>query len=175
MAERTSASRIGSTVVFFAAAALVAGLLSRPGSSPLEGKSAADFTLASVSDATRFRLADQRGTPVLIEVFASWCSVCRHAAPTMAEAAAAKRSGAVRFVGVSVDDTSEVAERTKRAWGIPYDVLLDDGRFTRAYDVKLLPTFILVGADGAIKKAASGALSESEIESWLSGVGASRL
>jgi thiol-disulfide isomerase/thioredoxin len=175
MADRTSASRIGSTVLFFVAAALVAGLLSRPGSSPLEGKSAADFSLASVSDATRFHLAEQRGTPVLIEVFASWCSVCRHAAPAMAEAAAAKRSGAVRFVGVSVDDTPEIAQRTKGAWGMPYDVVLDDGRFTRAYGVKLLPTYILVGADGEVKKATSGALSGSELESWLSGVGATRM
>lgn len=175
MAERSPVSRIGSTVVFFGAAALVAGLLSRPASSPLEGKPAVDFSLASVSDAKRFHLAEHRGTPVLIEVFASWCSVCRHAAPVIAEAAGAKRSKAVQFVGVSVDDNPEIAERTKLAWGIPYDVVFDDGRFSRTYDVKLLPTFILVGADGAVRKAASGSLSSSELESWLSGVGAGRM
>jgi thiol-disulfide isomerase/thioredoxin len=171
--------------MFFAAAALVAGLLSRPGSSPLEGKPAADFTLPSVtghegsdlasSGAPRFRLSDHHGTPVLIEVFASWCGTCRRAAPAVAEVAAAKRSRAVEFVGVSVDDTAEVAARAKRLWGIPYDVLLDDGTMTRAYGIKLLPTFILVGSDGAVKKAVSGALSSSELEDWLSDVGATRL
>jgi thiol-disulfide isomerase/thioredoxin len=172
-------------VLFFAAAALALGLLSRPGSSPLEGKPAADFSLPSVAGeseaadraatgAPRFRLSDHRGTPVLIEVFASWCATCRRAAPAVAEVAAARRSRAVQFVGVSVDDTAEIAARAKLAWGIPYDVLLDDGTMTRAYGIKLLPTFILVGSDGAVKKAMSGALSSSELEDWLSDVGAAR-
>ncbi len=162
-------------VLFFAAAVGVAMALSRRGSGPPEGTPAKDFVLPIAETGASFHLADQRGTPVLLEVFASWCPTCRHNAPTMDEIARTRRSHQVRFVGISVDDTIERARAVKRAWGIPYDVLFDSGSFSKAYDIKLLPTYVMVDGSGRIRHVATGGQSRDVIEGWLAEVGASRL
>lgn len=173
--KQSETSRQIKYVLFFAAAVGVAMALSRRGSGPDEGTPAKDFTLASADTGTSFHLADQRGTPVLLEVFASWCPTCRQSAPTLDEISQAKRARSVRFVGVSVDDTVERARAVKHAWHIPYDVLHDNGSFSKAYNITLLPTFILVDANGRVRHVATGGQSRAELESWLADVGASRM
>ena len=71
-------------VFVYGALALLAVLfVSRKLSGPSEGGQAAPFDLPLVGGAegARFRLADKRGQPVLIEVFAAWCGACRRSAP----------------------------------------------------------------------------------------------
>jgi cytochrome c biogenesis protein CcmG/thiol:disulfide interchange protein DsbE len=150
--------------------------LGRRTSGPEPGTLATDFALPVVSsERETFRLSEQRGKPVLVEVFASWCSVCRRAAPTLSEVARAPRQREVRFVGVSVDERSEDARAVAREWEIPYAVLHDDGRFARSYQVTLLPTFVLIDAEGKIRRVSSGSPSRKELESWLGELGAARL
>lgn len=171
----SESSRTIKYVLFFAAAIGVAMALSRSGSGPPEGTPAKDFTLPIAETGAAFHLADQRGTPVLLEVFASWCPTCRHNAPTMDEIANTKRSGKVRFVGISVDDSIARARAVKQAWGIPYDVLFDNGSFSKSYGITLLPTFVMVDASGKIRHVATGGQSRDVIEGWLDEVGASRM
>lgn len=151
-------------------------LLGRRSSGPPKGEPAADFSLPVVSGTPgEFRLAEQRGTPVLVEVFASWCGVCRRTAPTVGRAAEQRRKRDVRFVGISVDDSAEEARRVAREWQIPYDVLHDTGQFARSYHVESLPTFVLIGDDGRVLEVNVGSLSEAKLERWMSEVGAEKL
>lgn len=173
--QRSELGRQLKYILFFAAAVAVAMMLSRRSSGPTEGVAAKDFTLPNAQTGESFRLSAQRGTPVLVEVFASWCGVCRQTAPTLEEVSQAKRARAVRFVGVSVDDSAARAQAVKRAWGIPYDVLHDDGSFAKSYDITLLPTFILVDDSGHVRRVATGGQSKAELERWLDEVGATRL
>lgn len=151
-------------------------LLGRRASGPKAGALAADFSLSVVSGTgSEFRLSEQRGKPVLLEVFASWCGVCRRNAPTIGQAATAKRRREVRFVGVSVDDSADEARRTAREWRIPYDVLHDNGGMAKAYGIESLPTFVLIDDAGRVLKVNVGALREAELERWMAEVGAERL
>lgn len=148
----------------------------RRSSGPEEGTPAKDFALPLVSGAAeRVQLSELRGRPVLVEVVASWCGVCRRAAPTLAAAARAPRQREVRFLAISLDeDRSDAAELAKK-WDIPYDVAHDDGRFARSYDVTLLPTLILIDPEGRIRHVSTGAPRPSELEAWLAEVGAAKL
>lgn len=158
-------------VIYFLIAAGIFALLSRRSSGPDEGAAAADFELPAVSG-TSFHLAAQHGHPVVIEAFASWCPTCRRTAPMLADAARAPRSRKVQFVGVSVDDSSARARAVKNAWRIPYPVLHDDGRFARLYKITLLPTIIVIDAEGRVRHVATGMPRRSTLEGWLSDVGA---
>jgi cytochrome c biogenesis protein CcmG, thiol:disulfide interchange protein DsbE len=161
--------------LFFAGAIALAMLLFPRRSGPELGKPAKAFDLPLVDRDGRVALADVKGQPVLLETFASWCSACRSSAPTLAAAAQASRARPVRFIGVSVDDSPEQARRVKDAWRIPYDVALDDGgRFSKDYGVRLLPTFVLIDAEGRVRRVATGKPSPSELEGWLAEVGAER-
>ena len=87
-------------------------------SGPDEGATAAPFELPLANRDGTFRLADQRGKPVVIEVFASWCGACRRATPSLAEAYRAHGRQAT-FIGVSVDDRREDAARGEKRLGHP--------------------------------------------------------
>lgn len=142
--------------------------VSRKFSGPREGVEAAPFDLPLVGagDGKRFRLEEQRGKPVLIEVFAGWCGACKRSAPALAEAY--RQNAGVSFLGVSMDGSPDDALRVKKDWGIPYDVAHDDGSVAKRYDIEVLPTFILVGKDGVVRRVSTGVVSPKEVSGWLS-------
>lgn len=144
-------------------------------SGPDEGKPAAAFDLPVLAgDGARVDLDDLRGTPVVIEVFASWCHTCERGAPTFNEVAQATRAGQVRFLAISVDDDPAAGREAARRWGIPCTVLHDDGRFARDYGISLLPTVVVLGADGTVLHTQSGPVSKERYERWLTDLGAGR-
>ncbi|MBI3201471.1 MAG: TlpA family protein disulfide reductase [Myxococcales bacterium] len=148
----------------------------RRSTGPETGAPAKDFALTVVAgQVPRVTLADLHGRPALIEVVASWCGVCRRAAPTLAAAARAPRKREVRFLAVSVDDDPNAARALARDWQIPYDVAHDDGSFARSYGISLLPTLVLIDETGRVRHVATGAPSPAAVERWLGDVGAERL
>jgi cytochrome c-type biogenesis protein len=120
----------------------------------------------------RFQLGAARGMPVVIEAFTSWCSACERVAPRLAEAAKAERQRDVRFVGVSLDETEAAAQRAKVDWNMPYEVALDDGSFGRSFSIKLLPTVIVIDAEGRVRHVSSGSIDRDELEQQLTALGA---
>lgn len=141
---------------------------------PAEGAEAPPIDLpivaASVGEPTRWSLAGRDDKPVLIEVFASWCGTCRRAAPALARAHE-KYGKDLEFVGVSVDDDAALAAEAKHDWGIPYPVAHDaTGSFTRAYRIRVLPTFVLLDREGRIAEVSAGVPSERRVDAWVSSV-----
>ena len=77
-------------------------------------------------DAVRFRalLAQLRGTPVVVNIWASWCGPCKVEAPDLA--AAARRFGRrVQFVGVDILDQRPAARAFIRSHGWLYPSVFD--------------------------------------------------
>jgi thiol-disulfide isomerase/thioredoxin len=145
----------------------------RRSSGPDEGTPAADFSLPLVTGAGgRASLADFRGKPVLVDVVASWCGVCRRAAPVLAAASRVPRTREVAFLTVSLDEDREAARALAGAWEIPHAVAHGDGRFARSYGITLLPTFVLIDAEGRVRHVSTGAPRAADVERWLSEVGA---
>jgi peroxiredoxin len=141
-------------------------LLHARASGPDEGTKATPFELRLANREGTFRLAEQHGKPVVIEVFASWCGACRRATPPLADAYREHGANAT-FIGVSVDQRVEDIVTAKERWGIPYDVAQDDGSVARAYNVSRLPTVIVIGADGVVRHASTGAASSDDIGRWI--------
>ena len=159
--------------LWFAVAASAVWFLSRRSSGPSVGIQAPDFDLPLVaSQGQRFQLGAARGMPVVIEAFTSWCSACERVAPRLAEAAKAERQRDVRFVGVSLDETEAAAQRAKVDWNMPYEVALDDGSFGRSFSIKLLPTVIVIDAEGRVRHVSSGSIDRDELEQQLTALGA---
>lgn len=163
------------TILIVIAIGVLAIVATRRRSGPDVDVPAKDFALTTVNQEGQFRLSEHRGNPVLVEVFASWCGACKSAAPMMSRVTQASRKRDVRFVGVSVDSSASDAKLTAQNWGIPYEVALDDGTFSKDYEITVLPTFVLIDADGNVKQVSSGVPREAELERWLGEVGAERL
>ena len=96
-------------------------------------------------------LATLRGTPTVVNLWATWCGPCREEAPYLAEVAA-DLDGRVAFLGVDVADPDPVAALTfagEQGWTYPH--LADpERRFIAALGVNGLPQTLFVGPDGLI-------------------------
>ena len=146
---------------------IIAGQLMRHSSGPKAGAAAAAFDLPLVGQAGRVSLAAQQGKPVLMEVYASWCGVCKRSSPRLAEAYRDHQHDNVTFLAVSVDDDPAAAARSKSEWQIPFDVAIDDGSVSRGYGIKMLPTLIYIDGKGTVRHSAVGSASRSEIDDWI--------
>ncbi|HEX3852436.1 MAG TPA: TlpA disulfide reductase family protein [Polyangiaceae bacterium] len=136
-------------------------------SGPKEGTHAAAFDLPLLGEPGRVSLAAQHGKPVLMEVFASWCSACKRTSPRLVDLWREHQRDDVTFLAVSVDEDPAAASQIKSSWHIPFEVALDDGTISRNYAISMLPTLIYIDKDGTVRHASAGITSRSEMEDWL--------
>jgi peroxiredoxin len=139
----------------------------RHSSGPKEGSPAAAFDLPLAGETGRFSLAAQHGKPVLMEVFASWCSACKRTSPRLIEAWRAHHAENVTFLAVSVDEDPSAASRIKSDWQIPFEVAIDNGSVSRGYGISMLPTLIYIDEQGTVRHAVAGVASRSDIDDWI--------
>ncbi|MCC6217552.1 MAG: TlpA family protein disulfide reductase [Polyangiaceae bacterium] len=167
-----SPGSIARTIAAIALAVIaVATILGRRASSLPDGRPAPEFALPRLNgEGGAFRLSEHRGTPVVIEVMASWCGACKQAAPVVRDAHHAQRARPVRFLAVSIDDDREAAVEVARR--TPFDTVHADRQFIAAYQVEVLPTFIVVDEAGNVRHTSTGAPSRRRLEGWLSDLGA---
>jgi thiol-disulfide isomerase/thioredoxin len=112
---------------------------------------------------TAWHLADQRGSVVLVNFWASWCPPCRAETPALVRLSKTYGSKGLEVVGVSMDEDSEAARRFARQFQVPYPII--DPKTSRAADlaVESLPTSFLLDRKGRVAKTYIGAVTESEL------------
>ena len=105
---------------------------------------------------------------MIINFWASWCPPCREEAKILEEVWRAYKSKGVLFIGVGIQDTIEDAESYLELFNISYPNGLDhDGRITVDYGVIGLPVTFLINERGVVETRWVGAITESELVSWL--------
>ena len=123
------------------------------------------FTVPTL-DGGSFSLADhleRDGSPVFLNLWASWCPPCRAEMPAID--AAATRHPDVKFVGVAVQDDFQAAARFAQEIGVSYAIGLDEyDEVDALYPSAGLPVTYLIGADGTVVRALFGQLDESQID-----------
>ena len=111
-------------------------------------------------DGKPVNLADFIGKkPILLEFWATWCSVCEELLPKV-KAAHAMYGEKVVFLGVNVT-VNQTPERVRR-WiannDPPYRTLYDDkGVSTRAYEAPVTSYIVIVDAAGKVAYTGTGA------------------
>ncbi|HZD80985.1 MAG TPA: TlpA disulfide reductase family protein [Actinomycetota bacterium] len=112
-------------------------------------------------DVDRYRqLIDQlRGTPVVVNIWASWCGPCREEAPHLA--AAARHLGAsVQFLGVDILDSRTSARSFIERYGWTYPSLFDEtGAIRDQLGLIGQPATVFYDATGRVVSTWSGAIS----------------
>ena len=110
-------------VIVVALGALAYGVLS-----PAPGRdeaTAPEFDLPVVNGDGRLSSDELKGSPVVINFFASWCIPCREEAPLLEEAWQRHRDDGVKFIGVSIRDAASDARDFGDRFGISYPLLHD--------------------------------------------------
>jgi cytochrome c biogenesis protein CcmG/thiol:disulfide interchange protein DsbE len=145
-----------------------AALASPPPAVLQAGTAAPSFSLPALSGGPAVTLSEFRGTPVIVNFFASWCRDCRAELAAVASVARAT-TGKVAVVGVDSNESSvETASRLLGEAHATYPVALDaDAEVATSYLVDALPVTYFVDADGRVVGAALGPQSTATLERWV--------
>jgi len=108
-------------------------------------------------------LSTLRGTPMVLNMWATWCGPCRQEAPYLAEVSAGLE-GDLRFLGVDVADPDPGAALEfagREGWTYPH-VADPDRTFASALGVAGLPQTLFVDAEGRVVYRHAGALTSAD-------------
>jgi cytochrome c biogenesis protein CcmG, thiol:disulfide interchange protein DsbE len=133
-----------------------------------DGTVAPTFSLPALGGGDPVTLSAFRGTPVMVNFFASWCSDCREELDAVATVAHAS-SGRVAVVGVDANESSDAqAERLLAAAHATYPVAEDaDAKVASAYLVQALPVTYFLNARGHVVGATLGPQTVSSLDRWV--------
>lgn len=133
------------------------------------GLPAPDFTLP-VLDALvlgmeeELTLSDYRGSPVVLNVWASWCPPCRIELPLLERGSREYAAAGVRFIGLDIQDTEAAALSTVRRFGLTYPNVRDARGLTAVdWGVVGLPVTFFIDRDGFVVRRAVGALTSEKL------------
>lgn len=115
----------------------------------------------------RIDLAELRGSPVVVNFWASWCLPCRDEAPIL-NASSRAHAGKVVFLGVNVQDLREDALAFSREFGTPYVSVRDRGNGTyEDYGLTGVPETYYLDGGGRIVAHSPGAISRTSLEGGI--------
>ncbi|HEY7119903.1 MAG TPA: redoxin domain-containing protein [Tepidisphaeraceae bacterium] len=121
--------------------------------SGLEGKPAPDVTLPTL-DGKNVKLADMKGKVVILDFWATWCPPCRKSLPHLQATSIDKAMADKGLVvwAINVRETNEQVTKFLADNKYTFTVPMDPGTVMKEYLVRGIPTTVIVGRDGSIKK-----------------------
>jgi len=128
------------------------------------GQSAPDFRLNDL-DMMPLRLSDLRGTPVVMNFFASWCAPCKVELPLLRAAHEQSQDNDYIVLGVSSNDRREAMEEFASEENLHYPIVIDgDNSVGIAYQVVGPPYTFFIDREGIISAVISGELDQQSLD-----------
>ena len=121
-------------------------------------------------DGFRALLRSLEGTPVVVNVWASWCGPCRVEGPHLASLAR-EYEGRVQFLGVDILDNREAARDFILELDWPYPSVFDpQGEIRDSLGFLGQPVTLVVDREGEVVFEWSGAVSEEQLREEIEAV-----
>jgi peroxiredoxin len=123
---------------------------------PSKPKQASDFSVSLLGGET-LKLKGQRGKPVLINFWATWCAPCREEMPAMERLYRKHRERGFVLLAVSVDTDAALVKPFLEQYKLTFPVALDAKMdLANAYGVRALPASFLIDRNGYLTALALG-------------------
>lgn len=111
-----------------------------------------------------FSTEAMKGTPIVLNFWASWCGPCRIEAPTLQKVYLDYNDRGVNFIGIAVQDTDESAMGFIEKYGLTFPNGRDaTGEIMRAYKIYAIPQTYIIGRDGGVTYIHTGPVSEKRL------------
>jgi len=128
---------------------LILGACGAEQRSDMIGRPAPDFTLTMLDGGVQ-RLRDLKGTPVLLEFWAPWCSGCLQNIPALKQLHA-EYGSRILFIAASAEHGRKTLDAFIKHHQLPYPVALSNQGALNAYRASAIPATVLIDAAGTIR------------------------
>lgn len=134
----------------------------------LAGQPAPDLNV-SLFEGSEFVLSRhlaEDGRPLVLNLWASWCTPCRREIPEFSQVAEANPG--VAFLGAAVEDARGPAEAFAAEVGASYPLGIDEKLTVKTgYPFVGLPVTYLIGSDGTVARQIQGQLSGPALQAFI--------
>ncbi len=122
---------------------------------------------AKYLDGKPFDVTAEKGSVVLLNVWATWCGPCRFEIPELQALHDKYAAQGFKVIGVSVDETgADAVKQFVTENKITYPIALDaEGHVANVLRTTVLPTSVIIGRDGRIVWRKIGAVLPNETSS----------
>jgi peroxiredoxin len=137
---------------------------------PKEGQPIPDFDLPTLDGDRMVRLSDLRGSPVVINFWATWCAPCKQEMPLLVEQYNWNKGKGLRVLAIDtlVNDNREDMRAFVKHFNMNFDVLVDEtDAIAGGWEVMGLPTTFFVKPDGTVAKVHVGQLSADQLKEYM--------
>lgn len=135
------------------------------------GKPAPDFVLQNIHGET-VRLSDQRGKPVLVNFWATWCAPCKLEMPNF-QKYYTEYPGRFEILAIEYSEPQDTVERFVKDMGLTFQILSDpDAKVHALYRFLGYPSSYVIDSAGILRFQHIGLMNESALEKYLTEVGA---
>lgn len=117
-----------------------------------------DFVLPRLGDGEAYKLSSDRGSVVLLEVWATWCDACRDSLPFYEELARELGGRGLKVYAISIDADARLVPAFLAGAKVALPVLHDrEGRFALGeLHVRAVPTTFLLDRTGSVRAVREG-------------------
>ena len=149
--------------------------LSVPSSPPQGGRSAPDFSVPRIDSAAspgeRFELSAQRGHPVLIDFWATWCGPCKESLPLIDQVHTQLQPRGLRTIAIEIEGAEAKAKQFAAALGLKLPIGSDPGTVSARYGITQIPVTVLIDSEGQVRQIFRGVHSAEELTRAIEAVG----
>ena len=127
------------------------------------GQTAPEFELPNING-EMFRLKDLKGKKIVLHFWADWCTECRAEFPKLQKAHLDPQNSDLKIICINTGQTREHVQSFVDYFKLTFPMLLDSTtEVSKLYDIKGLPTSILLNSDLTVYKTHIGWLDEALI------------
>ncbi len=172
---RSGRGAVAIAISALVAAVVVVGLVAAPGrhddAPPLSaGPAVPELSGTDPTTGATVAVADFRGRPLIINMWASWCPGCSAEAPAIRRFT--EDHPEVGFLGIAVTDTPDASRSFAARHGWTHPSISDPrGRLGARLKLLGLPTTVFVRADGTIAGEVPGEVTYRQLVNAAAGLG----
>lgn len=131
------------------------------------GDQAPDFALTDLNG-NEHQLSDYRGQGVFVNFWGTWCKPCEKEFPLMEKQYQVYKDLGVQILAVNIAQSDFEVRRYAEQKNLTFPVVIDKTKSVmEGYNIKPLPTTILVNPEGKIVKIITGEMTEEDIIHYM--------
>ncbi len=134
------------------------------------GDDAPNFALQDL-DGKQHKLSDYRGQGVFLNFWGTWCEPCKKEMPAMDRQFNAYKDQGVHVLAVNIAQSNFEVQSFSDQFKLSFPIVIDKTKdVMTAYNIRPLPTTVLVNPEGKIERIITGEMTEEDIKGYMESI-----